>query len=30
MNSGVYGQVWGELVPRNEDVPLVDYDFIAV
>ena len=30
MNSGVYGQVWGALVPRNEAVPLADYDFMAV
>ena len=30
MNSGVYGQVWGALVPRNEGVPLADYDFMAV
>ena len=30
MNSGVYGQVLGALVPRNEGVPLADYDFMAV
>ena len=30
MNSGVYGQVWGALVPGNEGVPLVDYDIMAV
>ena len=30
MNSGVYGKVWGALVPRNEGVPLADYDFMAV
>ena len=30
MNSGVYGQVWGALDPRNEAVPLVDYDIMAV
>ena len=30
MNIGVYGQVWGALVPRNEGVPLADYDFMAV
>ena len=30
MNIGVYGQVWGALVPRNEGVPLADCDFMAV
>ena len=30
MNIGVYDQVWGALVPRNEGVPLADYDFMAV
>ena len=30
MNSGVYGQVWGALIPRKEGVPLADYDFMAV
>ena len=30
MNIGVYGQVWDALVPRNEGVPLADYEFIAV
>ena len=30
MNSGVYAQVLGALVPRNGGVPLVDYDFMAV
>ena len=30
MNIGVYGQVWDALVPRNEGVPLADYDFMAV
>ena len=30
MNSGVYGQVWDAMVPRNEGVPVVDYDFMAV
>ena len=30
MNCGVYGQVWDALVPRNEGVPLVDYDIMAV
>ena len=30
MNIGVYGQVWGALVPRNEDVPLAHCDFMAV
>ena len=30
MNSGEYDQVWGALVPRDEGVPLEDYDFIAV
>ena len=30
MNIGVYGQVWGSLVPRNEDVPLADCNFMAV
>ena len=29
MNIGVYDQVWGTLVPRNEGVPLADYDFMA-
>ena len=29
MNSGVYGQVWGALVRRNEDIPLAYYDFVA-
>ena len=29
-NIGVYGQVWGALVPRNEDVPLADCNFMAV
>ena len=29
-NSGVCGQVWGILVPRNEGVPLADYDFMAI
>ena len=29
MNSGVYDQVYGALVPRNEGVPLADYDFMA-
>ena len=28
--SGVYGQIWGALVPENEGVPLADYDFMAV
>ena len=30
MNSGVNGKVLGALVPRNEGVPLADYDFTAV
>ena len=30
MNSGVYGRVSGDKVPRNEGVPLADYDFMAV
>ena len=30
INSGVYGQVWGALVPRDKRVPLADYDFMAV
>ena len=30
MNSGVYDQVWGALVPRNAGIPLADYDFMAV
>ena len=30
MTSGVFGQVCGALVPRNEGVPLADYDFMAV
>ena len=30
MNIGVYGQVWGALVPRNEGVPLADSDILAV
>ena len=30
MNSSVYGQVWGALVPRNEGVPVADYDVMAV
>ena len=30
MNIGVYGQVWGALVPRNEGVPLADYEFMVV
>ena len=30
MNIGVYDQVWGSLVPRNEGVPLADCDFMAV
>ena len=30
MNSDVYGQVWGALVPGNEGVPLADYHFMAV
>ena len=30
MNSGVYGQVWGALIPRNEGVPLANYDLMAV
>ena len=29
-NSGVCGQVWGILVPRNEGVPLADYDITAI
>ena len=29
MNSGVYCQVWGALVSRNEGVPVADYDFMA-
>ena len=29
MNIGVYGQVWGSLVPRNEVVPLADCDFMG-
>ena len=29
-NSGIYGQVWGTLVLRNEGVPLADYHFTAV
>ena len=30
MNIGIYGQDWGVLVPRNEGVPLADYDYMAV
>ena len=30
MNIGVYDQVMGALVPRNEGVPLADYDLVAV
>ena len=30
MNIGVYGQVWGALIPRNEGVPLAGCDFMAV
>ena len=30
MNIGVYGQVWGALVPRNEGVPLAEGDFKAL
>ena len=30
MNIGVYGQVWGASVPKNEGVPLADCDFMAV
>ena len=30
INIDVSGQVWGALVPRNECVPLADYDFMAV
>ena len=30
MNIGVYDQVWGSLVPRNEGVSLADCDFMAV
>ena len=29
MNNGVYDQGYGALVPRNEGVPLEDYDFMA-
>ena len=29
-NIGVYGQVWGSLVPRNEGDSLADCDFMAV
>ena len=30
MNSGVYGQVWGTLIPGNVGVPVADYEFMAV
>ena len=30
IQSSVYGQVWGALVPTNESVPMADYDFMAV
>ena len=30
MTSCVYGKVWRALFPRNEGVPLADYDFMAV
>ena len=30
INSGVYGQVWGALVPGNEGGPVENYDFMAV
>ena len=30
MNSGVYFQVWGALVPRNESVPLAYCDFMTI
>ena len=29
MNIGIHGLVYGALVPRNEGVPLADYEFIA-
>ena len=30
MNSGIYGQIWGALVPRREGVPLADYELVTV